>query len=179
MSVFSPRSAYLNRVILSEKFKDIKELIDSSGDENCKDCSHGKISIVIYNFIISKIENGDIKATDTVVGCFGSDMKYIVGGVVYSGEELTEGAFHTSDRDMPGIATSIINFIKSFTIIFYKLFTKNEFFADKKVIKDRINTCLKCDDYCPDTEKCKICTCPVRRKAKFKHSSCPRDEWED
>jgi hypothetical protein len=186
MAVFSPKLAFKYRYELSERFVPIQHLLSelNNGEDvaDCEDCDNGKISIVIYNYIIDRISLGDIKDTKFVASVMlnnHSDIIFIVDGVPYSSERIIDECFFCKEKEMPGIFTSIKNVVKSFIHIFYKLFTKGDFFVDKKTLNKRLKTCRSCDYYCPKSKKCTVCTCPVERKVKFKHSSCPEDEWEN
>jgi hypothetical protein len=165
----------------------LKELDSEGEDGTCEDCDQGIISLQMYKYIIGRVTSGhyaDTKKAVYVSRSINEDIVFVIDGSVYTQcQILKDGVFfqkedNNTSRKMPGFHMSIKNAIKSFSYIFYKFFTKGEFFVDKKTRKKRLDLCRSCDGhYCPKTKKCTICTCPVERKTKFKHSSCPIDKW--
>jgi hypothetical protein len=184
MTVFSPYLAFNNRHILAKKIPPIRLLLAELGegleDDTCEDCDKGKVSLIIYNYIIGRIKDGHYLDTKNTIDCLKNvhdDIVFVIDKEVYNEEKLLIDGFFLKEKPMPGFLFSIKNAFQSFFHIFYKFFTKGDFFVDKDIRKERLDMCLNCEFYCPKSKKCTECTCPVYRKTKFKHSSCPNDFW--
>ena len=53
----------------------------------------------------------------------------------------------------------------------------NKFFVNKKIYKERLDICKKCDHYFKPTGNCGICGCFMRIKASISVMECPKEYW--
>jgi len=48
---------------------------------------------------------------------------------------------------------------------------------DEAVVNQRFETCLKCDRFNHETQRCNECGCFMKIKTKFTQASCPLNKW--
>lgn len=53
----------------------------------------------------------------------------------------------------------------------------NELNHRKEVAKKRLEICVDCDKYIPDSTQCSVCGCFMLLKTVLASSSCPLDKW--
>lgn len=49
--------------------------------------------------------------------------------------------------------------------------------VSQEVQKERMDTCLDCEYYVPQQDRCSQCGCYLSRKTKWKTSTCPIGKW--
>ena len=49
--------------------------------------------------------------------------------------------------------------------------------VSEETIKERLDICMDCEHYIPQSSRCRLCGCFTKFKAKLKTGGCPVRKW--
>jgi len=178
-NVLTPKKVILKLEELSFEVDDFKILFDEyrSNAEGCGTCEDGVFALTAYNYIIYILKFSERDIAKKILDKFGDDVEVVIGGKLYSRDEILDGKFEKTKKKMPPVLDLLLNFFRSVSSFFIKFIVKRELFASRRELKKRLIICKSCSEFDVESERCSVCGCYVGIKTKFKYAECPREKW--
>jgi len=60
----------------------------------------------------------------------------------------------------------------------WHLFDPHKHIEDKDIIKNRLDTCMSCENFIQITKQCKLCGCFMPAKTMLADAECPIKKWK-
>lgn len=79
--------------------------------------------------------------------------------------------------DLPPIKEQAANLFSDLSGVLANFIKTGKVRASDEVIKDRLETCVTCENYNAIKKRCKSCGCFTSKKVLFETIKCPKDKW--
>ena len=158
---------------LVNNFFDLKLLIKSyNKSEDCDECKYKNKKNIIYNFVISLIEEENKHDIKKLFNILKGDYHFYINGKWMSKDEIL---IQNNVKSLPPFFEVFLNLFRSICRIIYYYIFNRDIYASKEEMERRELICKSCDLY--NNGRCLECGCYIKQKIKYKKLHCGINKW--